>query len=144
MPFHKQINKCLCQVYPRYSDTAPIGDSTSCLLTARTAFRIPVASCYPDRDYDLTLPFPVFLTFWFSSRDFDFSPTIAAACNVAQPTSFFYLVRETTIFHFVYTSTKVQFYHGNIICNAHGYHNNWLSRVTIMTSEWRRHRSTVG
>ena len=34
------------------------GDSTSCLLTAHTAFRIPAASCYPDRDYDLLFEHP--------------------------------------------------------------------------------------
>ena len=37
VPFHKQINKRLCQVYSRCHDMASIGDSTSYLFTTRTA-----------------------------------------------------------------------------------------------------------
>ena len=44
----------------------------------------------------------MFLAFGFSGR-------FLADCDIGQPTSFFYLDRETIISHFVYTGSRVQF-----------------------------------
>lgn len=122
-PFHKQINKRLCQVYPRYSDAALIGAvcslptllPASCDLSAAplidtTTFTLNIpgrqtpsthmAYKLVSRDHGpLTFPSPIFLIFGFSGRYLDSS----LRCDIAQPMSLFqpeiqsYLKYKSTI-----------------------------------------------
>ena len=56
------------------------------------------------------------LMFGFSGRDLDVSLRyIAAVCDIAQHTSFLYcILSDTTVSHFVYAGTRVQFSRWNI------------------------------
>ena len=67
--------------------------------------------------------------FGFSGRDLDVSPRyIAVVCDIAQHTSLLYcILSNTTVSHFVYTGTRVQFSRWNIICNLHRYYNLYVA-----------------
>jgi hypothetical protein len=58
VPIPKHIDMRLRQVCPRYSDAAPIGDSTSSLFTARTPTSLRPTSYHPYCDYDLPFEHP--------------------------------------------------------------------------------------
>jgi hypothetical protein len=93
---NKQINKRLCQAYPRYSDAVPHTRYDELFVHCpQFPTSLRASSYHPHRDYDLhfehpatpntlqpyislshdreplTLPFPLFLTFSFSGRYLD-------------------------------------------------------------------------